>query len=181
MLCGCDVEFSHSGERCSIQSWIRERHDRSTGNPGREALSRTEACRCPHAPASPPACERKRDRTKQMKPELRTASHTPSMPRIVVPGTTKPLHLDCAFWGVSGSTQWIRKAGFTLSKLCAVSARDLPTKNRTIGWPRPTNGRGSDNLANNGRLAQANHQDLRKKENEPLSALPRAATAESTL
>jgi len=34
------------------------------------------------------------------------------------------------------------------------------------------------NLANNGRLAQANHQDLRKKENEPLSALPRAATAE---
>jgi len=37
------------------------------------------------------------------------------------------------------------------------------------------------NLANNGRLAQANHQDLRKKENEPLSALPRAATAESTL
>ena len=39
----------------------------------------------------------------------------------------------------------------------------------------------SDNLAKGDRLAQANHQDLRKKENEPLSALPRAATAESTL
>jgi hypothetical protein len=88
-------------------------------------------------------------------------------------GDNKPLQLDRTFRGVSRrSTQWIRKAGFTLSKLCAVSVRDLPIKNRTTGWPRPKNGRGSDNLANSGRPAQANHQDLRKKENEPLSALP---------
>jgi hypothetical protein len=88
-------------------------------------------------------------------------------------GDNKPLYLDHAFRGVSRrSTQWIRKAGFTLSKLCTVSVRDLPIKNRTTGWPRPKNGRGSDNLANSGRVALASHQDLRKKENEPLSALP---------
>jgi hypothetical protein len=87
-------------------------------------------------------------------------------------GDNKPLYLDHAFRGVSRrSTQWIRKAGFTLSKLCAVSVRDLPIKNRTTGWPRPKNGRGSDNLANSGRPAQANHQDLKKKENESLGAL----------
>ena len=99
-------------------------------------------------------------------PLTRSAAHNRA-------GDNKPLHLDHAFRGVSRrSTQWIRKAGFTLSKLCAVSVRDLPIKNRTTGWPRPKNGRGSDNLANSGRLAQAGHQDLRKKENEPLSALP---------
>ena len=85
----------------------------------------------------------------------------------------KPLYLVHAFRGVSlRSTEWIRKAGFTLSKLCAVSVRDSPIRNRTTGWPRPKNGRGSDNLANSGRVAQASHQDLRKKENEPLSAFP---------
>jgi hypothetical protein len=87
-------------------------------------------------------------------------------------GDNKPLYLVHAFRGVSRrSTEWIRKAGFTLSKLCAVSVRDLPIRNRTTGWPRPKNGRGSDNLANSGRVAQTSHQDLRQKENEPLSAL----------
>src|SRR5258708_40199315 len=85
----------------------------------------------------------------------------------------KPLYLDHAFRGVSRrSTQWIRKAGSTLSRLCAVSVRDLPIKNRTTGWSRPKNGRGSDILANSGRVAQTSHHDLRKKENEPSSALP---------
>jgi hypothetical protein len=88
-------------------------------------------------------------------------------------GDNKPLYLDHAFRGVSRrSTQWIRKAGSTLSRLCAVSVRDLPIKNRTTGWPRPKNGRGSDTLANSGRVAQTSHHDLRKKENEPPSALP---------
>jgi hypothetical protein len=35
------------------------------------------------------------------------------------------------------SIQWIRKPGFTLSKLCVVSVRDLPIKNQATGWPRP--------------------------------------------
>jgi hypothetical protein len=72
------------------------------------------------------------------------------------------------------------KAGFSLSKLCAVSVRDLPIKNRTIGWPRPKTGRGSDNLANGGRPAQANHPDLWKKENDSFSALPGTAVATGT-
>jgi hypothetical protein len=108
-----------------------------------------------------------------MKPSYEFASHVVSVSRRVVQGTTSRRILDHAFRGVSRrSTQWIRKAGFTLSKLCAVSVRDLPIKNRNTGWPRPKNGRGSDNLANSGSLAQASHQDLRKKENEALSGLP---------
>jgi len=64
------------------------------------------------------------------------------------------------------SLRWIRKAGFTLSKLCAVSVRALPIENPTIGWARPTNGRGLDDLA----ISEVHHRLAQVRELMPPSS-----------
>jgi len=85
-------------------------------------------------------------------------------------GDNKSLYLDHAVRGVSRrSTQWIRKAGFTLSKLCAVSGARLADKESNYWLAEAEEWARLRHSCKQGCVAQASHQDLRKKENEPAS------------